>query len=100
MQKALAFIANDVDLKQLGIFLEEYYAIFDLLLESTSNVDNVEKDCNGFTPLLFATEIGEVECVKKLLAKGANKEHKNSDGYNAYAIAEHFHHIELMSLLR
>lgn len=81
-------------------FLQEYYAIFDLLLESTSNVDNVEKDCNGFTPLLFATEIGEVECVKKLLAKGANKEHKNSDGYNAYAIAEHFHHIELMSLLR
>ena len=81
-------------------FLQEYYAIFDLLLESTSNVDNVEKDCNGFTPLLFATEIGEVECVKKLLSKGANKEHKNSDGYNAYAIAEHFHHIELMSLLR
>ncbi|WP_299325738.1 ankyrin repeat domain-containing protein [uncultured Helicobacter sp.] len=81
-------------------FLQEYYAIFDLLLESTSNVDNVEKDCNGFTPLLFATEIGEVECVKKLLAKGANKEHKNSDDYNAYAIAEHFHHIELMSLLR
>ncbi|ETD27782.1 hypothetical protein HMPREF2087_00704 [Helicobacter canis NCTC 12740] len=81
-------------------FLQEYYAIFDLLLESTSNVDNVEKDCNGFTPLLFATEIGEVECVKKLLAKGADKEHKNSDGYNAYAIAEHFHHIELMSLLR
>lgn len=81
-------------------FLQEYYAIFDLLLESTSNVDNVEKDCNGFTPLLLATEIGEVECVKKLLAKGANKEHKNSDGYNAYAIAEHFHHIELMSLLR
>ena len=81
-------------------FLQEYYAIFDLLLESTSNVDNVEKDCNGFTSLLFATEIGEVECVKKLLAKGADKEHKNSDGYNAYAIAEHFHHIELMSLLR
>lgn len=81
-------------------FLKEYYAIFDLLLESTSNVDNVEKECNGFTPLLFATEIGEVECVKKLLAKGANKEHKNSDGYNAYAIAEHFHHTELMSLLR
>lgn len=81
-------------------FLQEYYAIFDLLLESTSNVDNVEKDCNGFTPLLFATEIGEVECVKKLIAKGADKEHKNSDGYNAYAIAEHFHHIELMSLLR
>lgn len=81
-------------------FLQEYYAIFDLLLESTSNVDNVEKECNGFTPLLFATEIGEVECVKKLLSKGANKEHKNSDGYNAYAIAEHFHHIELMSLLR
>ena len=81
-------------------FLKEYYAIFDLLLESTSNVDNVEKECNGFTPLLFATEIGEVECVKKLLAKGANKEHKNSDGCNAYAIAEHFHHIELMSLLR
>ena len=80
-------------------FLQEYYAIFDLLLESTSNVDNVEKS-NGFTPLLFATEIGEVECVKKLLSKGANKEHKNSDGYNAYAIAEHFHHIELMSLLR
>ena len=81
-------------------FLQEYYAIFDLLLESTSNVDNVEKECNGFTPLLFATEIGEVECVKKLIAKGADKEHKNSDGYNAYAIAEHFHHIELMSLLR
>lgn len=81
-------------------FLQEYYAIFDLLLESTSNVDNVEKDCNDFTPLLFATEIGEVECVKKLIAKGADKEHKNSDGYNAYAIAEHFHHIELMSLLR
>lgn len=81
-------------------FLQEYYAIFDLPLESTSNVDNVEKECNGFTPLLFATEIGEVECVKKLLSKGANKEHKNSDGYNAYAIAEHFHHIELMSLLR
>lgn len=81
-------------------FLKEYYAIFDLLLESTSNVDNVEKECNGFTPLLFATEIGEVECAKKLLAKGANKEHKNSDGYNAYAIAEYFHHIELMSLLR
>lgn len=99
MQEAIAFIANDVDLKKLGIFLEEYYAIFDLLLESTSNVDNVEKDCNGFTPLLLATEIGEVECVKKLLAKGANKEHKNSDGC-AYAIAEHFHHIELMSLLR
>ena len=79
---------------------ENYYKIFDMIVESIKHVDIVQENASNFTPLLYATEINETELVKKLIAKGANKYHKNADGKMPYDFAQVHYNLELMSLLR
>jgi len=77
--------------------LNNYYKIFDLLLDNIQNVDVPE--INGFTPLIFATEINNLILVKKLLEKGANPDYYNNFNHRAYDYAEFNRNEELMDLL-
>ena len=77
--------------------LNNYYKIFDLLLNNLQNVDVPE--INGFTHLIFATEINNLILVKKLLEKGANPDYYNNFNHRAYDYAELNGNEELMDLL-
>lgn len=77
--------------------LNNYYKIFDLLLDNFQNVDIPE--INGFTPLIFATEINDNYLVKKLIEKGANIDYYNNFNHRAYDYAEFNKNEELMDLL-
>ena len=77
--------------------LENYYKIFDLLVNNIDNVDIRER--NGFTPLVFATEINDTYLVKRLLEKGANPDYYTDQNYRAYDYAEFNKNEELMELL-
>ena len=76
---------------------KNYYKIFDLLVDNLSNVDIRER--NGFTPLIFATEINDTYLVKRLLEKGANPDYYNNFNYRAYDYAKLNKNEELMDLL-
>jgi ankyrin repeat protein len=49
---------------------------------------NVNEISNDMTPLMVAARYNQVEIIKLLLDKGANKEFKNSKGFNALRYAE------------
>lgn len=74
-----------------------YYKIFDLLVDKLSNVDIRER--NGFTPLVFATEINDTYLVKRLLEKGANIDYYTNQNMRAYDYAKFNKNEELMDLL-
>ncbi len=76
---------------------KNYYKIFDLFVDNLDNVDIREK--NGFTPLVFATEINDTYLVKRLLEKGANIDYYTIQNYRAYDYAESNKNEELMDLL-
>ncbi|MAC84448.1 MAG: hypothetical protein CL624_09960 [Arcobacter sp.] len=76
---------------------DNYYKIFDLLIENVINIDTPE--INGFSPLIFATEINDEYIVKRLLEKGANPDFYNEGQYRAYDYAEFNKNEELMDLL-
>lgn len=76
---------------------DNYYKIFDLLIENVLNIDTPE--INGFTPLVFATEINDTYLVKRLLGKGANIDYYTIQNYRAYDYAEFNKNEELMDLL-
>ena len=78
---------------------ESYHQIFEALLPYC-DVNIPQENLYNISPLIFATEIEEVELVRKLLESGANKNHKNIYGKTAYDYAEVNHNIELMSMLR
>ena len=58
--------------KQTKKYLNEYYKIFNLILEAKPNLE-IKARKEWHTVLMLATEINEVELVKKLLKAGANK---------------------------
>ncbi|MFW3441815.1 ankyrin repeat domain-containing protein [Aliarcobacter butzleri] len=76
---------------------KNYYKIFDLLVDNLDYVDIREK--NGFTPLVFATEINDTYLVKRLLEKGANPDYYTTQNYRAYDYAKFNKNTELMELL-
>ncbi|MFW3372288.1 ankyrin repeat domain-containing protein [Aliarcobacter butzleri] len=76
---------------------KNYYKIFDLLVDNLDYVDIREKD--GFTPLIFATEINDTYLVKRLLEKGANPDYYTTQNYRAYDYAKFNKNTELMELL-
>ena len=84
--------------------IEEYHQIFDLLLEANPNLE-IRLNDNMNTVLMLATELNEVELVKKLLAAGADKGATIDDSYNpkikhtARAFARQNKNKELMELL-
>ena len=81
---------------------ESYFEIFYLLLDANPNLE-IHIDETGHTVLIFATEINEVEIVKKLIEKGANREAKTLQGNRAIDYARSYHkkkNIELIEILR
>jgi len=49
---------------------------------------DINETSNGLTPLMFAARYNKVDIIKYLLAKGADKNAKDSKGYNALKYAE------------
>jgi len=86
-----------MQIKELKRNRENYYKIFDLILEAIPKVDVANK--HNFTPLILATELNENELVEKLLAKGANVDWYNDKGFRAYDYAYVNHNTKLMELL-
>lgn len=78
---------------------KNYYEIFNFLLENSPDLEikNIE---TGHTVLILATELNEVEIVKKLLAKGADKNATTIQGNQAWEYAMVNKNMELAQLLR
>ena len=76
-----------------------YYEIFDLILDYNPDLElkNIE---TGHTVLIFATELNEVEIVKKLLVRGADKDAKTIQEVKAFDYAKRNNFLELMELLK
>lgn len=57
-----------------------------------SNKADVNKACNGITPLMNAAMYGNADMAKILLSKGANKDAKDQNGLTAkdYAVKNNF----------
>ena len=68
--------------------------IFDFLLES--GVDVNKPDCGKRTPLMHAAYAGSVECVEKLLQKGARLDVTDQNGQCAWTYAEKFEVFKCM----
>lgn len=60
---------------------------------------DLEKSCDGKTPLMFAAKYGNVEFTKKLLDHGAKKESKTLKGYTALDYAKKYEKPEIVRLL-
>ena len=60
--------------------------ILEYLLSQGADVNS--PDTHGITPLLNAVFEGHTECVKLLLAKGADKTTKTPSGESIYEVAE------------
>ena len=59
--------------------------IFDFLLESGADIH--KPDCGGCTPLMYAASKGSVECIVKLLQKGARLDVTDRDGQYVWKYA-------------
>ncbi len=75
----------------------ENVQVFNLLLER--GADYSIPSANGFTPLLSAVKSGNLPIARKLLAKGADLEHKNNSGQTALKIAQLNKHPAMIGLL-
>ncbi|UFH33753.1 ankyrin repeat domain-containing protein [Chryseobacterium sp. C-71] len=64
-----------------------------------NNKADVNKACNGITPLMNAAMHGNADMAKMLLKKGASKSAKNSNGETAKDIAKKNNHPELAKIL-
>lgn len=60
---------------------------------------NVNETSNGLTPLMLAARYNNVEIVKLLLEKGANKRFKDENGYDALKYAEMSKAADALELL-
>lgn len=70
--------------------------IFEKLI---SDKADLEKVCDGKTPLMFAAKYGNLEFAKKLLENGAKKETKTEKGYSALDYAKKYYKGEIVKLL-
>jgi ankyrin repeat protein len=60
---------------------------------------DLERVCDGKTPLMFAAKYGNLELAKKLLDYGARKETKTEKGYTALDYAKKYEKADLIKLL-
>jgi len=70
--------------------------IFQKLIDEKADL---EKACDGKTPLMFAAKYGNLEFAKKLLENGAKKETKTEQGYRALDYAKKYEKADLVKLL-
>jgi ankyrin repeat protein len=64
---------------------------------SHASVETV--DCCGFTPLMIAARAGQVEAVKRLLARGANMDANCNWGVTALMLAAQYDHQDVARIL-
>ncbi|MCW3168739.1 ankyrin repeat domain-containing protein [Chryseobacterium sp. 09-1422] len=65
----------------------------------TEEKADLEKVCDGKTPLMFAAKYGNFDFAKKLLEKGAKKETKTDRGYSAIDYAKKYEKTDIIKLL-
>lgn len=70
--------------------------VFQKLIDEKADL---EKICDGKTPLMFAAKYGNLNIAKKLLENGAKKETKTEKGYNALDYAKKYDQKEIITLL-
>lgn len=70
--------------------------VFQKLIDEKADL---EKSCDGKTPLMFAAKYGHTEFAKKLLANGAKKDTKTDKGYTALDYAKKYEKPEIIKLL-
>lgn len=71
--------------------------IFQKLID---NKADLEKICDGKTPLMFAAKYGDLAMAKKLLENGAKKETVTDKGFTALDYAKKYNQPELIKLLQ
>ena len=72
--------------------------IFDLLLKSGANV-NRSCNLNKRTPVMYAAEFGNVNCVKKLIEKGAELNYTDSSGHTVSTLAARTGSVDVLKCL-
>lgn len=70
--------------------------VFQKLIDEKADL---EKACDGKTPLMFAAKYGHADFTKKLLANGAKKDTKTDKGYTALDYARKYEKPEIIKLL-
>jgi ankyrin repeat protein len=70
--------------------------VFQKLIDEKADL---EKICDGKTPLMFAAKYGNLNIAKKLLENGAKKDTKTDKGYNALDYAKKYDQKEIITLL-
>lgn len=73
---------------------------FDQALQEAQTLSDVNiVDQDGWTPLMYAARLGQIEIAKELLKKNANLEAKNHAGLTPYLWAAYAGHVDMMKLL-
>ncbi|MCY0970313.1 ankyrin repeat domain-containing protein [Chryseobacterium wangxinyae] len=86
---------NSYSLLALSIKLNSK-KVFQKLLDDKADL---EKVCDGKTPLMFAAKYGNAEFAKKLLENGAKKGAKTEKGYTALDYAKKYEKSDVIKLL-
>ncbi len=85
---------------QADIFQSFRESNFDQALQEAQNLSDVNiVDQDGWTALMYAARLGQVEIAKELLKKKANLEAKNHAGLTPYLWAAYAGHVDMMKLL-
>lgn len=71
--------------------------VFQKLIDEKADL---EKICDGKTPLMFAVKYGDIAMAKKLLESGAKKETKTEKGFTALDYAEKYNQPAMIELLK
>ncbi len=73
---------------------------FDQALKEAQLLEDTETlDPDGWTALMYAARLGQVEIAKELLKKNANLEAKNHAGLTPYLWAAYAGHVDMMKFL-
>lgn len=70
--------------------------VFQKLIDEKADL---EKTCDGKTPLMFTAKYGNIEMAKVLLKNGARKDTKTDKGYTALDYAKKYEKPEMIKLL-
>ena len=70
--------------------------IFDVLLDSGADVN---KPCFGRTPIMYATAVGDVNCVEKLIQRGAQVNYTDKTGQTAWTLAARAGSVDVLKCL-
>ena len=72
--------------------------IFDLLLNCGADVN---KPCfhNKRTPIMYAADLGNVNCVEKLIQSGARVNYRDSEGHTVWTLAARAGNVDVLKCL-